>query len=99
MRQRSRPAVPDDAAVIENLLKLGSCGPALSRCQIRLAPKVRWIETRTRGIGRKRDCSKLKSRESNFQGFQGRSWIVVIQFQLRLSRWKPKGLHLCVQWK
>src|ERR1019366_1626776 len=34
MRQRSRPAVPDDAAVVENLLKLGSGGTTLSRCQV-----------------------------------------------------------------
>src|ERR1035438_3597094 len=30
MRQRSRPAVPDDAAVVENLLKLGRGSVALS---------------------------------------------------------------------
>jgi hypothetical protein len=29
MRQRSRPAVPDDAAVIENLLELGGGSTAL----------------------------------------------------------------------
>jgi hypothetical protein len=28
-RQRSRPAVPDDASVVENLLKLGGGGAAL----------------------------------------------------------------------
>ncbi len=33
MRQRSRPAVPDDAAVVENLLKLGGGCTALSGCQ------------------------------------------------------------------
>jgi hypothetical protein len=30
MRQRSRPAVPDDAAVVENLLKFGGGSGALS---------------------------------------------------------------------
>src|SRR5712692_4178685 len=34
MRQRSRPAVPDDPAVVENLLKLGGSSTALSGCQV-----------------------------------------------------------------
>ena len=37
MRQRSRPAVPDDAAVVENLLELGGCGTALPGCQVCLS--------------------------------------------------------------
>src|ERR1019366_8952862 len=34
MRQRSRPAVPDNAAMVENLLKLGDGSAALSGCQV-----------------------------------------------------------------
>src|ERR1700722_1973307 len=34
MRQRSRPAVPDDAAVVENLLKLNGGRTALSGCKV-----------------------------------------------------------------
>jgi len=34
MRQGSRPAVPDDAAVIENLLKLGGGFLALPGCRV-----------------------------------------------------------------
>jgi hypothetical protein len=37
MRQRSHPAVPDDAAVIENLVKLGGSSTALSGCQVFLS--------------------------------------------------------------
>src|SRR5215831_10791303 len=46
MRQRPRPTVPDQAAVIENLLEL--CGGFLapSRCQIGIAANVGGIETR-----------------------------------------------------
>ena len=44
MRQRSRPAVPDDAAVVENLLKLGGGGGALSTCQVCLSAYVHMIE-------------------------------------------------------
>ena len=43
-RQRSRPAVPHDAAVIQNLLKLGG-SPALSSCQIGLPAYIHMIET------------------------------------------------------
>src|SRR5438445_9483666 len=41
MRQRPRPAVPDDAAVIENFLKFGGGRVALARSQIGLAPHIR----------------------------------------------------------
>ena len=44
MRQGSRPAVPDDAAVVENLLKLGGGGGALSTCQVCLSAYVHVIE-------------------------------------------------------
>src|SRR5579864_973074 len=40
MRQRSRPAVPHDAAVVEDFLKLGGGSTALSRCQVRLSAYV-----------------------------------------------------------
>src|SRR3989442_89688 len=65
MRQRSCPAVPDNTAVIENLLKLGSGRTALSGCQVCLAPDVRRIETGTAEVGRKGDYSKLDRWESN----------------------------------
>ena len=40
MRQGSRPAVPDDAAVVENLLELGGGTAALSSSEICLAANV-----------------------------------------------------------
>ena len=46
MRQRSRPAVPDDAAVIENLLKLGRCGMAVKR---KLLPQ--FVTDRIQSVG------------------------------------------------
>jgi hypothetical protein len=44
VRQRSRPAVPDDAAVVKNLLKLRSGSVALSGCQVCLSPHLHVIE-------------------------------------------------------
>jgi hypothetical protein len=44
MRYRSRPAVPDDAAVVENFLKLDRGGAALSGCQVRLSAYIYRIE-------------------------------------------------------
>src|ERR1700690_2355042 len=40
MRQRSRPAVPDDAAVVDDLLKLGGGFFALSGCEICLSTYI-----------------------------------------------------------
>src|SRR5580700_9291177 len=45
-RQRSRPAVPDDAAVVGAFLELGGSFCALSGCQVCLAANVSGIETR-----------------------------------------------------
>ena len=44
MRQRSRPAIPHNAAVVENLLELGSSFLALTRGKVRLAANVGGIE-------------------------------------------------------
>ncbi len=44
MRQGSRPAVPYHAAVVENLLKFGGGGSALSGCQICLSANVSRIQ-------------------------------------------------------
>src|SRR5882762_4853625 len=45
MRQRSRPTVPDDAAVVENLLKLGGGSTAPSDCQVCLSSYIHMVET------------------------------------------------------
>jgi hypothetical protein len=44
MRQRSRPAVPDDAAVVDDLLKLGGGLFALSGSQVSLSARVHVVE-------------------------------------------------------
>src|ERR1022692_2986859 len=44
MRQRSRPAVPDDPAMVENPLKLGGGSTALSGCQVCLSAYIHMIE-------------------------------------------------------
>src|SRR5580700_5643299 len=41
MRQGSRPAVPDDAAVVENLLKLDSSRTTLPGCYVCFSSNVR----------------------------------------------------------
>jgi hypothetical protein len=43
MRQRSRPAVPANPAVVENLLKLGGGCPTLPGCQVCLSAYIRRI--------------------------------------------------------
>ncbi len=56
MRQRSRPAVPDDPAVVENLLKLGGSA-ALSGSQVCLSAYVHVIEAGN--IGDKRNLPQF----------------------------------------
>jgi hypothetical protein len=94
MRQRSRPAVPDDAAVVENLLKFGGGGTTLSGCQICLSAYVNRIEAGK--IGDERNLPQLDGR-SSLQSIQGENRILSIQRQLRLNRRQPKRLHLGVQ--
>jgi hypothetical protein len=72
MRQGSRPAVPDDAAVVENFLKLSSGGIALSGCQIRFSAYIHRIEAGS--IVEERNFAQL-DRGSNWQGIQGRAGL------------------------
>jgi hypothetical protein len=44
MRQRSRPAVPHNATVVENILKLGGGSVALSGCQVCLSAYIHIVE-------------------------------------------------------
>ena len=65
MSQRSRPAVPDDAAVVENLLKLGGGSATLSGCQVCLSANICVIEA-GKTVG-ERNVPQL-DRESSLQG-------------------------------
>src|SRR3984885_13832494 len=89
MRQRSRPAVLDDAAVVDDFLKLGGRSGALSGCQVCLAAYIQMIEAGT-GAG------KL-DRGGSLQCCQGSSGVLLVQRQLRLNRWQATPLHPCVQ--
>ena len=57
MRQRSRPAIPDDAAVVDNFLKLGGGSITLSGSQICLSAYVHMIEAGN--IGDERNLPQL----------------------------------------
>jgi hypothetical protein len=45
-RERSCPAVPEDAAVVENFLKFNDRGASLSACQVCFPPYINQIKTR-----------------------------------------------------
>src|ERR1035438_8316507 len=70
MRQCPRPAVPDDAVVVENLLKLGCGFLALSCGQVCLSAHIHVIEARN--IGDKRNLPQL-NRQSSLPSLQGNS--------------------------
>jgi hypothetical protein len=94
-RQRSRPAVPDDAAVVENLLKLGSGSIALSNGEIHFAANVGRIEAGE--IGDEADIAKLNRASYRLQSSEGCSRILLIQHHLRPNRWQPQRLYLRMQ--
>src|SRR5580704_1377117 len=94
MRQRPRPAVPDDPAVVENLLKLGGGGNPLSGCEVGLSTHIQVIEAGS--IGEHANFPQLNG-GSRLEGIQGESGILSVQRQLRSNRRQPKRLHLRVQ--
>src|ERR1700691_2174639 len=94
MRQGSRPAVPDNPAMVENLLELGRSALTLSGCEICFAPNVGGVEAGK--VGDERNCPQL-NRGSSLQGAQGGSRVLFVQCHLRLNRWQPKRLHLRAQ--
>src|SRR5580658_6333918 len=96
MRQRSRPAVPDDAAVVENLLKLGGGSVALTGCQVCLSAYIDRIEARN--IAAEQNCPQLGG-VRDLQDIKGGSRVLCFERQLRLNRGQPQRLHLRVQWE
>src|SRR5580692_8551641 len=93
-RQRSRPAVPHDAVVIDNLLKLSRGGSTLSVGQVCLTTQVRRIQAR--GIHDEGNVAQLNER-SSLQGVQGGGRVLSVQRQLRVNRRQPERLHLRAQ--
>ena len=96
MRQRSRPAVPNDAAVVENFLELGISLHAL--------PEPLDMPLRERMLGRDRRYSRPNEIIPNsivpaagLQITDRFSRVLSIKRQLGSNRWQPKRLHLRVQ--
>src|SRR5450631_95030 len=95
MCQRSGPAVPHNAAVVEKFLKLGSGSVTLSGCQVCLAVQICGIETGN--IVDEPNCSQFDGgRGSCLQSIQGASRVLSHQRRLCPNRRQPKRLHLGV---
>src|SRR5580700_10385333 len=92
MCQGSGPAVPDDAAVVENLPELGRSFLAPVRCQIRLAPNVSGVEARE--IEDKLNLPIFDGRQGGPQAYDRGSRVLTVERELRLDRRQPKRLHL-----
>ena len=95
MCQCSCPAVPDDAAVIDDLLELGRCRTAVSGCKVCLPAYIRRIKAGN--IGDKTNLAVLDGRQGGLQEVDRAGCILAVERQLRLNRGQPKGLHLRVQ--
>src|SRR5262244_4224972 len=94
MSQGSRPAVPDNTAVIDDLLEFdGGFLPAPCP-EISIAANVRGIKTV--GIDGKQHPSKFDRRHT-LRVIQDVSWVFSAYRQLRPNRAQPKRLHLCIQ--
>src|SRR5580698_11086557 len=91
MRQRSGPAIPDDAAVVDDLLKLGSGGAALSGCQVCLSACINVVEAGK--IGGEPYVRELKWRDRFREAQRGRR-VLLGQRDLCLNCRQPKRLNL-----
>jgi len=95
MCQRSRPAVPDDATVVENLLKFDNGSVALSSREIGLAANVGGIKAGK--IRNKRNLSNSTGMAACNRSMAALGFLV--QFKLRMNRGQPQRLHLGIEWK
>src|ERR1700677_3596512 len=95
MRQRSRPAVPNDAAAIENFLELNRSFFTLTSRQIRLAANVGRIQARLVDQRRKRPV--LDWRRGRLEGGDRRHGILPVEFELCLDCGQQQRLHLRIQ--
>jgi hypothetical protein len=86
MRQGSRPAVPDDAVVVEDFLKLGGGTITLSGCQVCLCAYIDRIEAGN--VVAEWRFPQLEG-VSRLQQIQGRVRAFSIQRRLRLYRFMP----------
>src|SRR5271168_733026 len=95
MRQRPRPAVPDDAAVVEDFLELGGGFLTLSGGHVCLSADVSGIEAGK--VCDKENLPVLDGRYGRLQARNRGSRIPSVQRQLRASRGQPESLHLRVE--
>src|SRR5271163_515008 len=95
MRQRSRPAVPDDAAVVDDLLKLGGSFFALTASEIGLAAYVCRVEAGD--VGRGVDLAELDWSDDRLQIADGFGRVFPVECHLRTDRGQPERLHLRMQ--
>src|ERR1700722_223237 len=89
MCQRSSPAVPDDATVVDDLLEFGSGFFAVSRQEISFAANVGGIEAGK--INGESDLTVLDGRQRRLHAADRRGGILAIQGQLRSNRGEAKG--------
>jgi hypothetical protein len=92
MRQGPRPAVPDNAVMINNLLKLGGGCRALSSPKISLATNVSGIEAGE--VVREPHLSVLDGRP---QSADRACCILAVQRQLGVNGGQPQRLRLGVE--
>ena len=92
MRQGSRPAVPDDAAVVEDLLELGDRSRALPGSEIRLAAILGRIKAGD--IRNQFNLAVLEGRHGGPQAVDRSSCVLVIKRQLRTGGREPERLEL-----
>src|SRR5580698_5020653 len=95
MCQRSSPAVPDDATVVDDLLEFGTGFFAVSRQEISFAANVGGIEAGK--INRESDVTVLYGRQRWLHAAARRGVILAIQRELRSNRGQPERPHLPIQ--
>src|SRR5215471_16355745 len=94
MSQGTRPAAPDQSAVIDNLLEFGGGFLALPYREISIAANVGGIETR--GIDRRQHPPIFDWRDT-LRVMQNVSLVVSPNRQLCANSAQPKRLHLGIE--
>src|ERR1700733_1010128 len=86
MRQRARPAIPYNPAMIEELLEFRSGRGSLFRLQVRFAAQVNLIHARI--VETSYSLSKLV-RRGRLKQFDRLRSIPAAELDLRINRWNP----------
>ena len=91
--ERAGPAIPDDAGVVDDALKIGGGGGAIAGGEVRVGVGVGGVEAGD--INDERNLANVEGHGS-FGDFYGGGGVVFVEGELSLDGGEPEGLNLGV---